>query len=500
MDIQDMRIFARVAAVQNLSAVGTELGLTPGTISKRIQALEDELSARLFDRTTRSIRITEEGATFLGHVERILSEIEAARASVDDKVSKPKGKLKIAAPACLGRRYVAPALCEFVRAFPEIDVQVDLHDRQVNLQEDGYDVAIRTGALSDSSLIAKRLAPDRHVIAASPAYLARAGRPLRAGGPVPATMPGAGRAPAVVVQQERRREHGAGRAARSGPTTASCSAAPPWTALGLIRASELEVLLRAALGQARAGAGRLRGRHQCRAVGALSERQAPAAAHARAAGFSRRLVPRRTRQADQRKHAQNANAAGYCRQGSRTRELKVIPPSQECAGMMVSLQPDADAIGASAGIDHGELEEAAAAGRQFDVAALGVGRDRLAVDEPGERQDATLGLDDDAGALAVLDLEFGTVGREGNLHGGLEIAASRAVVRCTFAEALERRRQVALATLRAPDGAACIGVRRAAMRANASNSSGAAVVRPVSPGVEAPSGRPTHTATMWRPS
>src|SRR5215813_8358923 len=85
MDIQDMRIFARVAAVQNLSAVGTELGLTPGTISKRIQSLEDELSARLFDRTTRSIRITEEGVAFLAHVERILSEIEAARASVDDK-------------------------------------------------------------------------------------------------------------------------------------------------------------------------------------------------------------------------------------------------------------------------------------------------------------------------------------------------------------------------------------------------------------------------------
>lgn len=179
MDIQDMRIFARVAAVQNLSAVGTELGLTPGTISKRIQALEDELHARLFDRTTRSIRITEEGTTFLQHVERILSEIEAARASVDDKVTKPKGKLKIAAPACLGRRYIAPALCEFMRTFPEIEVQVDLKDRQVNLQEEGYDVAIRTGALSDSSLIAKRLAPDRHVIVASPGYIARMGRPLR---------------------------------------------------------------------------------------------------------------------------------------------------------------------------------------------------------------------------------------------------------------------------------------------------------------------------------
>jgi len=179
MDIQDMRIFARVAALQNLSAVGAELGLTPGTISKRIQALEDQLSARLFDRTTRSIRITEEGTTFLVHVERILAEIEVACASVDDRVSKPKGTLKIAAPAFLGRRYVAPALCHFMRSYPQIDVQVDLQDRPVNLQEDGYDIAIRTGTLSNSTLIAKRLAPDRHIIAASPAYLARRGRPTQ---------------------------------------------------------------------------------------------------------------------------------------------------------------------------------------------------------------------------------------------------------------------------------------------------------------------------------
>jgi DNA-binding transcriptional LysR family regulator len=241
MDIQDMRIFARVAAVQNLSAVGTELGLTPGTISKRIQSLEDELSARLFDRTTRSIRITEEGAAFLAHVERILSEIEAARASVDDKVSKPKGKLKIAAPACLGRRYVAPALCEFVRAFPEIDVQVDLHDRQVNLQEDGYDLAIRTGALSDSSLIAKRLAPDRQVIVASAAYLARAGRPL-----VPEDLL---RHQCLVLGETRQwlfGKDGAESAVRVNGALRSnngellCRAAVD--GLGLIRASELEVL------------------------------------------------------------------------------------------------------------------------------------------------------------------------------------------------------------------------------------------------------------------
>jgi DNA-binding transcriptional LysR family regulator len=98
MDIQDMRIFARVAALQNLSAVGIEMGLTPGTISKRIQALEDELTVRLFDRTTRSIRITEEGRTFLAHVERILGELEAAQAAVADKAKTPKGTIRLLAP------------------------------------------------------------------------------------------------------------------------------------------------------------------------------------------------------------------------------------------------------------------------------------------------------------------------------------------------------------------------------------------------------------------
>lgn len=178
MDIQDLRIFARVAAVQNLSAVGTELGLTPGTISKRVQALESELKVRLFDRTTRSIRITEEGTTFLTHVERILLDLESARASVGDSLTRPKGKLKISAPASFGRLFVAPAICSFMRAYPEIEVQIDLTDRVVNLQAAGYDAAIRTGVLSDADLIAKRLAPDRQVVVATPGYLEAHGRPL----------------------------------------------------------------------------------------------------------------------------------------------------------------------------------------------------------------------------------------------------------------------------------------------------------------------------------
>jgi DNA-binding transcriptional LysR family regulator len=171
MDIQDIEIFARVAAIQNLSAVGTELGLTPGTISKRLQALEDELSVRLFERTTRSIRITDEGSRFLGHVETILSELELARAAVAESVGRPKGKLRVAASHALASRYIAPAILQFLHDFPDIDVSIDFKDQSVNLQEAGYDVAIHAGELSDSALIAKRLATDRNLLVAAPAYL-----------------------------------------------------------------------------------------------------------------------------------------------------------------------------------------------------------------------------------------------------------------------------------------------------------------------------------------
>jgi DNA-binding transcriptional LysR family regulator len=177
MDIQDLLIFSRVSALQNLSAVGTELGLTPGTISKRIQALEEDLAVRLFERTTRSIRITEEGARFLTYVERVLNELEQARSSMAASSGKPVGKLKISAPEILGRLYVAPAIAGFLDSFPDIEVQLDLADRQVNLHEEGYDIAIRSGALNDSTLIAKRLASDKIIVAASPSYLQANGVP-----------------------------------------------------------------------------------------------------------------------------------------------------------------------------------------------------------------------------------------------------------------------------------------------------------------------------------
>lgn len=177
MDLQDMRIFARVAAVQNLSAVGTELNLSPGTISKRIQALEDDLRVKLFDRNTRSIRITEEGSKLLEFVDRILQEVQSARAVVGANVDKPKGRLRVSAPVTLGNGVIAPAICAFMEQHKEVDIQIDLTDRLVNLQEEGYDLVIRKGSVGNSGLMRKPLAPDPQIIVASPHYLSQHGIP-----------------------------------------------------------------------------------------------------------------------------------------------------------------------------------------------------------------------------------------------------------------------------------------------------------------------------------
>jgi DNA-binding transcriptional LysR family regulator len=181
MDIQDLRIFARVARVQNLSAVGAELNSSPGTISKRLQSLEAELAVRLFDRTTRSINITEEGEKLLGDIERILHELDEVLDTLRANVSSPRGRLRVAAPTSLGRNAIASAICAFMQRFEEIDVHIDLTDRVVSFPDSGYDVAIRTGQLADSSLIARRLAADPHVVVASPDYIGQHGKPATPG-------------------------------------------------------------------------------------------------------------------------------------------------------------------------------------------------------------------------------------------------------------------------------------------------------------------------------
>jgi DNA-binding transcriptional LysR family regulator len=177
MDIQDLRIFARLARVESLSAVGSEFELSPATISKRLQALETELCVRVFDRSTRSICLTEEGGVLLSHVERILLDVDQAVAAVSANVESPRGRLRVSAPSSLGRGVLAPVVCAFITAYPKIELVVDMSDRIVSFPDGGYDVAIRSGKLEDSSLHARLLAPDPQVIAASPVYLEKHGTP-----------------------------------------------------------------------------------------------------------------------------------------------------------------------------------------------------------------------------------------------------------------------------------------------------------------------------------
>ncbi len=178
MDIDDLRIFIRVAAVQNLSTVGQEFGLTAGTISKRIQALEDRFALRLFDRTTRSVRITQEGQFFLKHATAVIDELGCVEAFAAEAAQTPAGRIKFATPANVAGQDMAAAIFEFMSRHPRIEIQADYFDRAVNLHEEGYDLTIRSGALSDSALIAKRLKQDRYAIVAAPGYLEGKKKPL----------------------------------------------------------------------------------------------------------------------------------------------------------------------------------------------------------------------------------------------------------------------------------------------------------------------------------
>lgn len=177
MDIQDLRIFCRLAAVGNLSTVGPEFDLTAGTISKRLQSMESELRVRLFARTTRSIRITQEGEIFLSRAQKILQEFDNGISALGDNAASPRGRIRIASPAYLGGRHIGDALGAFLTAFPDIDAELEVTDRSVNLHDEGFDAAIVSGAKADDAIKARRLCSDPQVLVASPAYLARHGTP-----------------------------------------------------------------------------------------------------------------------------------------------------------------------------------------------------------------------------------------------------------------------------------------------------------------------------------
>ncbi len=177
MDFVDLTLFSRAATLGNLSAAGRELKLSPAVASTRLTKLERSLGARLLQRTTRRISLTEEGRVFLKYAEQILNDFAAATAAVGAGLNNPRGTLTVAASASFGRQHIAPAVPEFLARYPELSLELRLTDRVTDLVQEAIDVAVRIGPLPDSTLIARRLAPSHRVVCAAPRYIERHGAP-----------------------------------------------------------------------------------------------------------------------------------------------------------------------------------------------------------------------------------------------------------------------------------------------------------------------------------
>ena len=175
--LKQLESFVAVATKGTLTAAALAEGVAPAVIGRRIDALEERLGVKLLVRTTRRITLTHEGAAFLEDCQRVLADMAGAEAAVSAGGVRASGHLRITAPAGFGRRHVAPLVPAFLAEHPDVSVSLNLSDRIVDIVNEGYDCAIRVGDLPDSSLVSVRLADNRRLCVAAPAYLQRAGIP-----------------------------------------------------------------------------------------------------------------------------------------------------------------------------------------------------------------------------------------------------------------------------------------------------------------------------------
>lgn len=175
--IADLEIFARVVTAGSMSAAGRELDLSPAVVSKRISHLETRLGTRLFHRTTRQLQLTETGRGFYERVVHILATVQEAEAFVSSGHERAGGSLKITAPTGFSRLHIAPYLGKFLKQYPDLSLEIIATDHILDIVREGIDVAIRLSELDDSSMVAKKLAPCRRLLCASPEYLKEHGAP-----------------------------------------------------------------------------------------------------------------------------------------------------------------------------------------------------------------------------------------------------------------------------------------------------------------------------------
>jgi len=175
--LEAMSIVLAVAETGSLSAAARQKKTPLATVSRKVSELEAHLQSKLFNRSSRVLVPTDAGRSYIAAAKRILADVAEAERAASGEYTTPRGDLSVSAPVTLGRVYLQPVLAEFLAAFPEVDVQLDLRDRSANLLEEHVDVALRIGALADSSLIAARIGEICRVVCASPAYLKSRGTP-----------------------------------------------------------------------------------------------------------------------------------------------------------------------------------------------------------------------------------------------------------------------------------------------------------------------------------
>ncbi|MFS3136046.1 LysR family transcriptional regulator [Gluconacetobacter sacchari] len=175
----EMAIFAKVVAAGGFSAAARDLKMTHSAISKRVKRLEERLKTQLIVRTTRGITLTESGENYLQETKRIIESIESIENAIVNSSGDPRGHLRISVSNAFGRQHIVPAVVDFMKLYPEVVVDLTLTDRIVDLRDERVDIAIRSGVLSDSGLIVRKLASNERIICASPAYLTRKAYPSK---------------------------------------------------------------------------------------------------------------------------------------------------------------------------------------------------------------------------------------------------------------------------------------------------------------------------------
>jgi DNA-binding transcriptional LysR family regulator len=256
--LTSMAVFVRAVDLGSFTAAAESLGLSGPMVGKHIRSLEERLGLRLINRTTRSQSLTDFGRSYYDRCRTILAESDAADALAQDQASEPRGRLRIAMPVHFGRVCIAPRLMSLAKRYPQLELELSLSDRFVDLAEDGFDLAIRTGELaSHAGLVARRIARQRMVVCAAPSYLRRNGSPRdlealglhlavvyrRSGRVRPWLFPRAGQEPAEFLPRHRIRLDDLDAIADAAEAGMGLAWLPYWLVRHRVEAGRLRLLL-----------------------------------------------------------------------------------------------------------------------------------------------------------------------------------------------------------------------------------------------------------------